>query len=93
MAASTRTYSHLYALLKMAKEQGVAEVFVHCFTDGRDTPPNSGVGFIEQLQRKMAEIGIGKIATVIGRYYAMDRDKRWDRIEQRLQRHGLWARD
>jgi 2,3-bisphosphoglycerate-independent phosphoglycerate mutase len=73
--------SHLFALLKMAKEQGVSEVFVHCFMDGRDTPPNSGVGFIEQLQRKMAELSIGKIATVSGRYYAMDRDKRWDRIE------------
>ncbi len=89
--------SHLFALLKMAKEQGVTEVFVHCFMDGRDTPPNSGVGFIEQLQRKMAEIGIGKIATVIGRYYAMDRDKRWDRIEMAFKAmtsgEGLKATD
>ena len=81
--------THLFALLKMAKEQGVPEVFVHCFTDGRDTPPNSGVGFIEQLQRKMAEIGVGKIATVIGRYYAMDRDKRWDRIERAFKAMAL----
>jgi 2,3-bisphosphoglycerate-independent phosphoglycerate mutase len=73
--------THLYALLRMAKEQGVANVFVHCFMDGRDTPPNSGLGFIEELQRKMAEIGVGKIATVVGRYYAMDRDKRWERVE------------
>ena len=74
--------THLYALLRMAKEQGVANVFVHCFMDGRDTPPNSGLGFIEELQRKMAEIGVGKIATVVGRYYAMDRDKRWERVEK-----------
>jgi 2,3-bisphosphoglycerate-independent phosphoglycerate mutase len=74
--------THLYALLRMAKEQGVANVFVHCFMDGRDTPPNSGIGFIEELQRKMAEIGVGQIATVVGRYYAMDRDKRWERIEK-----------
>ena len=73
--------SHLFALLKMAKEAGVSEVFVHCFMDGRDTPPNSGIRFLEQLQRKMAELGVGKIASVVGRYYAMDRDKRWDRIE------------
>jgi 2,3-bisphosphoglycerate-independent phosphoglycerate mutase len=74
--------THLYALLKMAKEQGVREVFVHCFMDGRDTPPESGAGFIENLQRKMAEYGIGKIASVVGRYYAMDRDKRWERVEK-----------
>jgi 2,3-bisphosphoglycerate-independent phosphoglycerate mutase len=74
--------AHLYALLGMAKEQGVSEVFVHCFTDGRDTPPESGAGFIEELQRKMSDFRIGKIATVVGRYYAMDRDKRWERIER-----------
>lgn len=73
--------THLFSLLKMAKQEGVREVFVHCFMDGRDTPPNSGAGFIEQLQKEMAELGVGKIATVVGRYYAMDRDKRWDRIE------------
>jgi 2,3-bisphosphoglycerate-independent phosphoglycerate mutase len=73
--------THLYALLEMAKQQGVADVCVHCFMDGRDTPPESGAGFIEALQREMRQIGVGRIATVSGRYYAMDRDKRWDRIE------------
>lgn len=74
--------AHLYALLRMAKDQGVSEVFVHCFMDGRDTPPQSGAGFVEELQRKMAEYGIGRIATITGRYYAMDRDKRWERVER-----------
>ena len=74
--------THLYALLKMAKQQGVEQVFVHCFMDGRDTPPESGAGYIEQLQKELRQIGVGKIATVSGRYYAMDRDKRWDRIER-----------
>jgi 2,3-bisphosphoglycerate-independent phosphoglycerate mutase len=74
--------THLYALLEMAKREGVADVCVHCFMDGRDTPPESGAGFLEALQRKMREIGVGRIATVCGRYYAMDRDKRWDRIER-----------
>jgi 2,3-bisphosphoglycerate-independent phosphoglycerate mutase len=71
--------NHLYALLKMAKQNGVERAFVHCFMDGRDTPPDSGAGYIEQLQQKMREYGIGKIATVDGRYYAMDRDRKWDR--------------
>ncbi|HLJ44359.1 MAG TPA: 2,3-bisphosphoglycerate-independent phosphoglycerate mutase [Bryobacteraceae bacterium] len=74
--------THLYALLKMAKREGVTEVFVHCFMDGRDTPPESGAGFIEQIQQQMRAMGVGKIASVEGRYYAMDRDKRWDRIER-----------
>ncbi len=74
--------THLYALLGMAKKQNVAEVFVHCFMDGRDTPPESGAGYIEQVQKEMRQIGTGKIATVSGRYYAMDRDKRWDRVER-----------
>ena len=74
--------THLYALLKMAKQEGVEQVFVHCFMDGRDTPPESGAGYIEQLQQQMRQIGAGKIASVSGRYYAMDRDKRWDRIER-----------
>jgi 2,3-bisphosphoglycerate-independent phosphoglycerate mutase len=74
--------THLYSLLEMAKRQGVEDVCVHCFMDGRDTPPESGAGFIEALQREMRRIGIGRIATVSGRYYAMDRDKRWDRIER-----------
>ncbi len=74
--------THLYALLKMAKQQQVEQVFVHCFMDGRDTPPESGAGFLEQIQKELRQIGIGKIASVSGRYYAMDRDKRWDRIER-----------
>jgi len=73
---------HLYALLEMAKREGVTDVCVHCFMDGRDTPPESGAGFVEALQREIRRIGIGRIATVSGRYYAMDRDKRWDRIDR-----------
>jgi 2,3-bisphosphoglycerate-independent phosphoglycerate mutase len=71
--------NHLYALLRMAKQQGVDRVFVHPFMDGRDTLPTSGAGYIEQLQHKMREIGVGRIASVSGRYYAMDRDRRWER--------------
>jgi 2,3-bisphosphoglycerate-independent phosphoglycerate mutase len=71
---------HLYALLKMAKQQGVDRVFVHAFMDGRDTLPTNGAGYLEQLQQKMREYNSGKIATVSGRYYAMDRDRRWDRV-------------
>jgi 2,3-bisphosphoglycerate-independent phosphoglycerate mutase len=71
--------THLYALLRMAKENGVERVFVHCFMDGRDTLPTNGATYIEQLQQKMREYGVGKIASVSGRYYAMDRDKKWDR--------------
>ncbi len=71
--------NHLYAILRMAKQHGVERVFVHCFMDGRDTLPTNGAGYIEQLQQKMREYGVGKIATVSGRYYAMDRDKRWER--------------
>jgi len=74
--------THLYALLKMAKQQGVEHVFVHCFMDGRDTPPESGAGYVEQLQKEIRQAGVGKIASVSGRYYAMDRDKRWDRVER-----------
>jgi 2,3-bisphosphoglycerate-independent phosphoglycerate mutase len=66
----------------MARKHGLHDVFIHCFMDGRDTPPESGVGYVEQLENKLREIGIGKIASVSGRYYAMDRDKRWDRIER-----------
>ena len=73
---------HLYGLLEMAKKMGVSQVFVHCFMDGRDVPPTSGKGFVEELQAKMQEIGVGKIATVMGRYYAMDRDNRWERVEK-----------
>src|ERR1017187_10560155 len=71
---------HLYALLKMAKQNGVDRVFVHAFMDGRDTLPTNGAGYLEQLQQKMREYNSGKIATVNGRYYAMDRDWRWERI-------------
>jgi 2,3-bisphosphoglycerate-independent phosphoglycerate mutase len=72
---------HLFALLEMAKQQKVEKVFVHCFLDGRDTPPNSGRDFVRQLQQKMRELAVGEIATLVGRYYAMDRDNRWERIE------------
>jgi 2,3-bisphosphoglycerate-independent phosphoglycerate mutase len=72
--------AHLYALLKIAKQQGVDRVFVHAFMDGRDTLPTNGAGYLEQLQQKMREYNCGKIATVNGRYYAMDRDRRWERI-------------
>ena len=72
--------THLYALLKMAKQQGVDRVFVHAFMDGRDTLPTNGAGYLEQLQRKMREYNSGRIASVDGRYYAMDRDRRWERI-------------
>ena len=74
--------THLYALLEMAKREGVEQVFVHCFMDGRDTPPESGIGYIRELEQKMREIGVGRIASVEGRYYAMDRDKRWERVER-----------
>ena len=73
--------THLYALLEMAKREGLSKVYVHCFLDGRDTPPASGKEFIEQLEAKMKEIGVGQIGVVSGRYYAMDRDNRWDRVE------------
>jgi 2,3-bisphosphoglycerate-independent phosphoglycerate mutase len=73
---------HLYALLRMAKGLGVKNVYIHAFTDGRDEPPTSAAGYIEALARKIDEIGTGRIATVSGRYYAMDRDKRWDRTER-----------
>ncbi len=73
---------HLYGLLEMAKRCGLTKVYVHCFMDGRDTPPDSGKGYIKDLQDKMKEIGVGEIATVSGRYYAMDRDNRWDRVEK-----------
>lgn len=73
---------HLYALLNLAKKQGLSKVYVHCFMDGRDTAPDSGLGHIKSLEAKIAELGVGKIATIMGRYYAMDRDNRWDRIEK-----------
>jgi 2,3-bisphosphoglycerate-independent phosphoglycerate mutase len=73
---------HLYAVVLMAKKEKVEQVFIHCFMDGRDTPPESGVGFIREIQKRTREIGAGQIATVSGRYYAMDRDKRWERVEK-----------
>lgn len=72
---------HLEALIKMCKENGVDRVYVHGFLDGRDVPPQSALPFIERLEKYMADLGVGKIATIEGRYYAMDRDKRWDRVE------------
>jgi 2,3-bisphosphoglycerate-independent phosphoglycerate mutase len=72
--------THLYALLEMAKREGVNDVCIHCFMDGRDTPPHSGAGFLEELEHQIKKIGVGRIATISGRYYAMDRDKRWERI-------------
>jgi 2,3-bisphosphoglycerate-independent phosphoglycerate mutase len=74
--------NHLYSLIKMAKREGVERVFVHVFTDGRDEPPESGAGFVSELAAKMDELGVGRIATISGRYYAMDRDKRWQRVER-----------
>ena len=74
--------THLYALLEMAKRVGVEKVFVHCFMDGRDVPPSSGKDYVKELMDKLEEIGVGKIATVMGRYYAMDRDNRWERVEK-----------
>jgi 2,3-bisphosphoglycerate-independent phosphoglycerate mutase len=74
--------SHLFALLEMAKRQGLHDVFVHCFMDGRDTPPHSGAGYVHQLEQKLAQLNLGRIASLSGRYYAMDRDKRWERIER-----------
>ncbi|HAX50788.1 2,3-bisphosphoglycerate-independent phosphoglycerate mutase [Muricomes intestini] len=73
---------HIYGLLELAKRQGVEKVYVHCFLDGRDTPPASGKEYVEQLEAKMKEIGTGEVASVMGRYYAMDRDNRWDRVER-----------
>ena len=74
--------THLFALLQMAKNKGLEKVYVHCFLDGRDVSPTSGKSFVEALQNKCAELGVGKIATVTGRYYAMDRDKRWERLSR-----------
>jgi 2,3-bisphosphoglycerate-independent phosphoglycerate mutase len=73
---------HLHALIEMAKLQGADEVFIHCFLDGRDVPPSSAAGYIRELQHYIQIIGKGKIASVCGRYYAMDRDNRWDRVEK-----------
>ena len=74
--------THLYGLLEMAKKNGIDNVYVHAFLDGRDTAPTSGKDFMQELVDKMAEIGVGKVATISGRYYAMDRDNNWDRVEK-----------
>lgn len=73
--------THLYALLKMAKLENVSKVYIHCFMDGRDTDPKSGLGFIKELEKQIENIGVGKISTIMGRYYAMDRDKNYDRVK------------
>ncbi len=72
---------HLHGLLQVAKDIGIPKVFIHFFGDGRDTDPKSGAGYLEELLKKLEELGIGQIATIVGRYYIMDRDKRWDRVE------------
>ena len=74
--------THVYGILEMAKKMGLENVYVHAFLDGRDTPPASGKDFVAELETKMAEIGVGKIASLSGRYYAMDRDNNWDRVEK-----------
>ena len=73
---------HLFGLLDMAKDLGAKEIYVHCIMDGRDTDPHSGKEFLGEIQKKLSQLGVGKIATVVGRYYAMDRDNRWDRVEK-----------
>lgn len=74
--------THLYALLEMAKKKGLKKVYVHCLLDGRDVPPNSGANYVAELEAKIREIGCGSIATIAGRYYGMDRDNRWERVEK-----------
>ena len=74
--------THLWALLRLAKDMGLKEVYVHCLLDGRDVPPTSGKDYVAECEEKIREIGVGKIGTVMGRYYAMDRDNRWERVEK-----------
>ncbi|MDF2065116.1 2,3-bisphosphoglycerate-independent phosphoglycerate mutase [Bacillus sp. Cr_A10] len=74
-------YSHLFALLKLAKSQGLQDVFVHGFLDGRDVGPRTAIGYVEEAEKQMKEIGVGKFASISGRYYAMDRDRRWERVD------------
>ncbi len=74
--------THMYAIVELAKRMGVKELYLHCFLDGRDVPPSSGADYVAQAKAKLEEIGLGKIATVMGRYYAMDRDNRWERVEK-----------
>src|SRR5205823_839584 len=81
---------HLYGCLELCRRRGLMRVFLHAFTDGRDTSPNSGLPYIRQIEAKMTEMGVGRVATVSGRYYAMDRDNRWPRVEKayRAMVHG-----
>ncbi|HEX9093480.1 MAG TPA: 2,3-bisphosphoglycerate-independent phosphoglycerate mutase [Coriobacteriia bacterium] len=74
--------THLFGLLDMAKQRGATRIAVHCFLDGRDVPPESGAGFVGRVDARLAELGVGRVATVMGRYWAMDRDKRWERVER-----------
>lgn len=74
--------SHLYALIELAKQQGVGETCIHCLLDGRDTPPQSGASYLKELEAELQRVGHGRVATIIGRYYAMDRDNRWERVEK-----------
>ncbi len=74
--------THMYGILELAKRKGLKEVYIHAFLDGRDVPPSSGIDFVKECEEKIKEIGVGKIATVMGRYYAMDRDNRWERVEK-----------
>ena len=76
------TLPHLYALLRLLKEEGLSKVYIHAFMDGRDSPPTSGLGYLKQLEAELVKIGIGKVASVAGRFWAMDRDNRWDRTEK-----------
>ncbi len=73
--------THIYGILELAKRNGLSKVYAHCFLDGRDTPPESGKGYVEELEAKMKEIGVGEVASVMGRYYAMDRDNNYDRVK------------
>jgi 2,3-bisphosphoglycerate-independent phosphoglycerate mutase len=73
---------HLYAIVELAARRGLNEVYVHCFTDGRDSPPNSGIGYVQQIEQNLRKVGVGQIASVSGRYWGMDRDNRWDRVEK-----------
>ncbi len=73
---------HVYGLIRAARDAGLEQIYIHCFMDGRDTSPTAGVKYLQELQQQLDEIGVGKIATIVGRYYAMDRDNRWDRTEK-----------
>jgi len=89
---------HLYGILRQAKADGIKDVFIHAFTDGRDTPPSSGLGYVRQVDAECAKIGVGRIATVSGRFWAMDRDNRWERVQQAYdvltgRKAGATARD